>query len=187
MRMPTTTLSLLGVFALLVAAMPAPEPRSAAPVPAPAPAPAPDRTKGGDSAGCFVIQIAFTEFDHNFTLVVQNPSYPHIHGRTVSFLGNPLALPGDFRAGLFAHGSVPSMSFRDGRLAIHGGHDIGYLRVPRKTVRRQLAFTHSPGKPLEAFGAYSCDARGRLQTHLTPVAGPSSYSTFPSSSSPHAD
>ena len=176
--MPATTLSLLGAFALLVAAMPAPAPRTAA-----AAAPAPDRKKGGDLAGCFVIQTAFTEFDHNFTLVVQNPSYPHIHGRTVSFLGDPLALPGDFRAGLFAHGSVPSMAFRDGRLAIHGGHDVGYLHVPRKTVHRQLAFTRSPGKPLEAFGADGCGERGRIQTHLTPIAGPSSYSMSPPLSS----
>lgn len=169
MRMSMTTLSLLllGAFTLLTAAMPAP-PTAAAPAP----------TEGGQ-AGCFVIQIAFSEFDHDFTLVVRNASYPHIHGRTVSFLGNPLAVPGNFRAGLFAQGSVQNMTFRDGRLAINAGHDVGYLQVPRKTAHRQVAFTRSPGKPLEAFGAYGCDERGRVYTRLTPV-GSSSSSMFPS-------
>lgn len=115
---------------------------------------------------CFVILPLIYTLDYPFTLVVQNNTRGDIHNHAVNYI--PLGTPGEYRSVIAPLGTPHKLNITDSLLTFSGEKFTAYLRVPIKTVYRQVTFVTSPNDALEVVATYGCDEKGRQQMELSP-------------------
>jgi hypothetical protein len=102
-----------------------------------------------------------------FTLETQSTVYHDLNHKAVHYI--PQGTPVDYRAVISPLGSPNRIEFNDSHLNIFKQKSTAYLRVPIKTIYRQVAFVTTPQDALRLVGQYECNDVGAVQVVVHPM------------------